>query len=217
MRTVKQTGIYARVSSEQQVAAKTIGSQLAALRQRVASDGLELSSEMEFIDEGYSGATLIRPALERLRDLAGCGLLDKLYVHSPDRLARKYAYQMLLIDELKRSGVEIIFLNRELSSSPEDQLLLQVQGMMAEYERAKIIERNRRGRLHAARSGSVNALSCAPYGYQYITKQEGSGQARLEILPEQARVVRQLFDWIGRDRLSIGEVCRRLTNGGEPT
>lgn len=70
MRTVKQTGIYARVSSEQQAVAKTIASQLAALRERVASDGLELSSEMEFIDEGYSGATLIRPALERLRDLA---------------------------------------------------------------------------------------------------------------------------------------------------
>jgi len=101
-------------------------------------------------------------ALERLRDLVVAGVVDRLYVHSPDRLARKYAYQVLLVDEFQRMGVDVIFLNREIGRSPEDDLLLQVQGMMAEYERAKIVERHRRGKLHAARSGAVNALSGAP-------------------------------------------------------
>lgn len=155
-----QVAIYARVSSEQQANAHTVASQLAALRQRVAADGLKLLGEHEFVDEGYSGATLVRPELERLRDLAAEGRLDRLYVHSPDRLARKYAYQVLLVDELQRAGVEVVFLNRELGRSPEDDLLLQVQGMVAEYERAKILERSRRGKRHAAQSGSVSVLSC---------------------------------------------------------
>jgi len=209
--------IYARVSSEQQAEAHTIASQVTALRERVTADGLALPAAMQFLDEGYSGATLVRPALERLRDAAAAGGIDRLYVHSPDRLARKYAYQVVLVEELGRSGVEVVFLNRELGRSPEDDLLLQVQGMMAEYERAKIIERHRRGKLHAARVGSVNVLSGAPYGYRYITKHDGGGQARYDLIPEEARVVRQVFEWIGRERLSIGEVCRRLMQAGEHT
>ena len=141
-----QVAIYARVSSEQQAQAGTIGSQLTALQQKVAQDGLPLSEELTFVDEGYSGSTLIRPALEQLRDVVALHGLERLYIHSPDRLARKYAYQVLLIDEFERAGVEIIFLNRALGQSPEDELLLQVQGMVAEYERAKILERSRRGR-----------------------------------------------------------------------
>ena len=112
-------------------------------------------------------------------------------------------------------GSRSIFLNRALGQSPEDDLLLQVQGMIAEYERAKIIERHRRGKRHAARAGAVNVLSGAPYGYRYITKYEGGGQARYEIVPDEARLVRQVFAWVGRDRLTIGEVCRRLTQAGE--
>ena len=209
--------IYARVSSERQATAQTIASQLAALRERVTADGCALPEAMEFLDDGYSGTTLVRPALERLRDLVAAGAIDRLYIHSPDRLARKYAYQVLLVDEFRRAGVEVIFLNRELGHSPEDDLLLQVQGMMAEYERAKIVERHRRGKLHAARAGVVNVLSGAPYGYRYIDKHAGGGQARYEVLPDEARVVRQVFDWVGRDRVTIGEVCRRLTQAGERT
>jgi site-specific DNA recombinase len=216
--TTVQAAIYARVSSDQQAAANTIESQLAALRAWVIDDeGLSLPAELEFIDDGYSGAALVRPALERLRDLAAAGGVDRLYVHSPDRLARKYAYQVLLLEEFSRSGVEVIFLNHEIGRSPEDDLLLQVQGMIAEYERAKLIERQRRGKRHAAHAGSVNVLSGAPYGYRYVTRHEGGGQARYEILLEEARVVRQIFEWIGGDRLTIGEVCRRLTQAGELT
>jgi site-specific DNA recombinase len=212
-----QVAIYARVSSEQQAEAHTVASQVAALRERVSTDGLTVPEAMQFLDEGYSGATLVRPALERLRDVIAAGSVDRLYVHSPDRLARKYAYQVLLVDEFRRAGVEVIFLNRALGHSPEDDLLLQVQGMIAEYERAKIIERHRRGKRHAARVGAVNVLSGAPYGYRYVPKYEGGGQARYEIIPDEARVVRQVFAWVGHDRLTIGEICRRLTHAGEVT
>ena len=166
--------IYARVSSEQQAEEGTIESQVAALRERVETEGFDLSEEMTFIDEGYSGANLIRPGLEQLRDVVALQGLERLYVHSPDRLARRYAYQVLLMDEFQRAGVEVVFLNRELGHSPEDELLLQVQGMIAEYERAKILERSRRGKRHAARGGDVAVLSGAPYGYHYVSKQEGA-------------------------------------------
>jgi site-specific DNA recombinase len=209
--------LYARVSSEQQAKEQTIASQVEALRQRVRDDGLTLPEELCFLDEGASGGTLLRPALERLRDQAAAGVIDRLYVHSPDRLARKYAYQVLLLDELKRCGVEVVFLNRQIGCSPEEDLLLQVQGMVAEYERAKILERSRRGKLHAARRGSLNVLGGAPYGYRYVGRREGGGEASYQVVEEEAQVVRQVFTWIGRDRCSIGEVCRRLKQQGTPS
>ena len=208
--------LYARVSSDQQTDAHTIASQLAALRARVTTDGYVLPEEMQFIDEGYSGATLVRPGLERLRDVSAAGGLERLYVHSPDRLARKYAYQVLLMDEFHRAGVEVVFLNRHLGQSPEDELLLQVQGMVAEYERAKILERSRRGKRHAGHAGVVSVLGGAPYGYHYISKALGGGVARFDLVPHEAEVVRQVFTWVGQERVSIGEVCRRLQRAGEP-
>lgn len=136
---------------------------------------------------------------------------------SPDRLARKYAYQVMLVDECQRADVEMVFLNRELGQSPEDELLLQVQGMIGEYERAKMLERSRRGKRHKAQQGLVNVLCGAPYGYRYITLIEGGGQARYEILDEQAQGVRQVFQWVGCQRMSMGEVQRRLSTAGVPT
>ena len=211
------TALYARVSSDQQAEAHTIGSQVAALRARVAEDGLVVPAEREFLDDGFSGATLVRPGLEQLRDLAAEGVIDRVYIHSPDRLARKYAYQALLLDEFQAVGVQVVFLNRALGQSPEDELLLQVQGMMAEYERAKILERSRRGKRHGAHLGNVAVLSGAPFGYRYIRKDEGGGAARYEIVLDEARVVRQVFHWVGLERASIGEVCRRLNAAGERT
>lgn len=209
-----RVGLYARVSGDQQAKEDTIASQLEALQQRIAADGLACTPELQFIDEGYSGSTLVRPALEQLRDAAAAGQLDRLYLLCPDRLARRYAYQVLLVEELRRCEVELVFLNRSIGSSPEEDLLLQVQGMMAEYERAKILERCRRGKRHAARRGSVNVLSGAPYGYRYIGKNEGHGQASYQVILEQARVVRQIFEWVGQERISIGEVRRRLASQG---
>lgn len=214
---VTRVAIYARVSSDLQAQQGTIESQVAALRQRVQSDGLMLEDELCFLDEGYSGSTLVRPALERLRDIAWAGGFQRLYVHSPDRLARKYAWQVLLVEELQRSGVELVFLNRTLGISPEEDLLLQMQGMIAEYERAKIMERSRRGKRHAARQGSVSVLGRAPYGYRYVSKHTAGGQAYYQVIPDQARIVKQFFEWVGRDRLSLRKVCRRLQQLGIPS
>lgn len=209
---------YARVSSEQQAEAGTIKSQVSELKEKIKADGLPIPPEgLQFIDDGYSGATLIRPALERLRDGVFNGIVDCVYVHSPDRLARKYAYQIVLMDEFQKAGAKVVFVNREIGKTPEDDLLLQVQGMMAEYERAKILERVRRGKLQGAKRGSINVLSGAPYGFRYVGKHEGDGDARYEIVFEEARVVQQIFEWVGRERVSIGEVKRRLDKAGIKT
>lgn len=213
----ERVGLYARVSGDHQVKEQTIASQVAALEERIKHDGRACDQELHFIDDGYRGSTLHRPGLERLRDVAAVGGLDRLYVHSPDRLARNYAYQVVLVEELQRCGVDIVFLNRPLGTSPEENLLLQMQGMIAEYERAKIVERTRRGKRYAARRGAVNVLSAAPYGYRYVSKPEGGGQAGYQVVLEEARVVRQVFAWVGEQRLSIREVSRRLVREGIPS
>src|SRR5262245_11568855 len=212
--TERQVGLYARVSSEQQAEANTIDSQVAVLRAQIAADGFDLRSVLEFIDAGYSGSSLVRPALERLRDVAAAGGLDRLYVHCPDRFARHYAYQVLLLDELTQRGVEVIFLNRPLGHTPEDQLLLHVQGLIAEYERGKFLERSRRGKRHAAQEGRVGILCHAPYGYRYVPKQEGGGDARFDIVWDEANIVQQVFAWVGHERCTINAVCRRLHQAG---
>ena len=183
-----RVALDARVSGEQQEKEDTIASRLEALVRRIATDGLECEPELHFVDDGCSGYILTRPGLERLRDQAAAGAIDRLYVLDPDRLSRKYAYQVLILEELTRCGVEVVFLKNPIGRGPEQDLLLQVQGMIAEYERAKIMERCRRGKQHAARRGSVNVLSGAPYGYRYVGKHEGGGEARYQVLAE-ARLV----------------------------
>jgi len=212
-----RVALYARVSSEQQARGNTVASQLVALREQINAAGLTVEPDDEFVDEGYSGTTLLRPALERLRDVVAAGVVDQVHVLAPDRLARRYAYQVLLVEEFRRSGADVVFANRPIGSSAEDDLLLQVQGMIAEYERAKILERSRRGRRHAARSGLVSALGKVPYGYRYIAKDAGGGLARVEVVPDEARWVRLMFAWVGLDRLSLREVVRRLYEAGVPT
>jgi site-specific DNA recombinase len=161
---MKPVAIYARVSSERQKEQETIASQTAALLEHAASQSWTVPTEWRFLDEGYSGASLVRPALDRLRDCIAEGQVDTVLVLSPDRLSRKYAYQILLAEEFQRHGAELVFVKSPAAKTPEDQLLAQVQGMIAEYERAQIIERTRRGKRHRARQGSVNVLSGAPYG-----------------------------------------------------
>ena len=207
---ITQVALYARVSCEQQVSAHTIASQLNALKERVKTDGYICPDNLQFVDDGYSGSTLLRPALEGLRDAVAHGDVERLYVHSPDRLARKYAYQVVLVDEFASAGVDVIFLNHPIGQSPEDELLLQVQGMVAEYERAKILERSRRGKRHAAQMGSLNAFSRAPYGYTFISKHLTGGQVRMEVNLTTARHVQQIFQWYVHEHLSLSEVCHRL-------
>lgn len=210
---MKETAVYARVSSDRQAREATIDSQLEALVQRAEEDGHKLLPSDLYADEGYSGSSLLRPALESLRDRAAEGRLDLVYIHSPDRLSRKLAYQALLLDELGRAGVEIVFLNHPVGESPEDQLLLQMQGSIAEYERAKILERNRRGKIHWARRGSASVLSCAPYGYYFVRKSDHEA-ARYEILENEAMVVRRIFHWCALEQLPLAAIARRLKADG---
>jgi site-specific DNA recombinase len=208
--------LYARVSSEHQVQGQTIDSQIAALRERAQSDGHRVTQDDVYADAGFSGSTLERPALERLRDRIADGRVDLLYVHSPDRLARRYAYQVLLLDEFNKRGVEVVFLQAPSQQNAEDALLVQVQGVVAEYERAKIMERSRRGRMHKAHGGVVNVLSCAPYGYRYVPKSDVT-PARLEILPPEAKVVQRIFDAYVVEQRSIYDIARMLTAEQVPT
>ena len=212
-----RVAIYARVSSDQQAERHTIDSQLAELKARAVQDGHQIQDDMLFIDNGHSGASLIRPALERLRDLVALSAIDVVYVHAPDRLARSYAHQVLLLEEFARAGTQAVFLNRPIGDTPEDSLLLQLQGMFAEYERAKVLERSRRGKRHRAQMGAVSVLSRAPFGYRYVTREAGGGAARYEIDEDAARIVRQIFSWVGHERLTLAAVCRHLLGNGIPS
>jgi len=213
---VTSAAIYARVSSARQKKDQTIGSQTAALRAHAGQLGVELPEEWVFEDEGHSGATLIRPALERLRDVvAGVGV-DVVLVYSPDRLARKFAYQALLIEEFARAGTRVEFIKGPRGDSPEDQLMVQFQGMFAEYEKAQLMERYRRGKAYRARSGSVNVLGGAPFGYRYINKTADSG-AGYEIIGHEAAIVAELFRRYADDGASIAGLTRWLTSENVPT
>src|SRR6516162_8180502 len=213
---MKTAAIYARVSSDKQREENTIASQTAALIAFAGEQQFEVPREWIFEDDGYSGASLIRPGLERVRDLAAEGLIQAVLVYAPDRLSRRYAHQILLIEELARAGVETLFVRAPRGSTPEDELLVQFQGMIAEYERAQILERSRRGKRHRARQGEVSVLSGAPFGYRFIRKTDHSA-AYYQIDEEQARVVRRIFELYSIQGLSIGAVARRLNEQAIPT
>ena len=208
--------IYARVSSARQKKDETIGSQTAALREHAAQARLDVPEEWVFEDEGHSGATLVRPALEALRDLVAQGCVDVVLVYSPDRLARKFAYQALLLEEFARAGVRAEFVRGPRGDSPEDQLLVQFQGIFAEYEKAQLAERYRRGKAHRARTGSVNVLSGAPFGYRYVRKTDLAGAA-YEIIGHEAALVAEMFRRYADDGASIADLARWLTGQGAPT
>src|SRR6266567_1351538 len=213
---MRMAAIYARVSSEQQREENTIASQTASRIEFASSHDLEVPGEWVFEDEGYSGAILERPGLERVRDLAAEGQIQVVLAHAPDRLSRKYAYQILLIEELARNGVETLFIKAPQGDSAEDQLLVQFQGMIAEYERAQILERSRRGKRHRAHSGEVSVMSGAPYGYRYIRKSD-EAPAAYAVVEAEARVVQRIYEMYTVEGISIGEITRRINAEGIPT
>jgi site-specific DNA recombinase len=213
---MKTAAIYARVSSDKQREENTIASQTAALVVFAREQQFEVPQEWVFEDEGYSGASLIRPGLERVRDLAAEGLIEAILVYAPDRLSRRYPHQVLLIEEFARAGVETLFVHAPRGSTPEDELLVQFQGMIAEYERAQILERSRRGKRHRARQGEVSVLSGAPFGYRFIRKTDQVA-AYYQVDEEQARIVRRIFELYSVEGLSIGAIARVLNEQAVPT
>src|ERR1700675_792457 len=213
---MKTAAIYARVSSDKQREENTIASQTAALVAFARAQQFEVPKEWVFEDDGYSGANLIRPGLERVRDLAAEGLIQAVLIYAPDRLSRRYAHQILLIEELARAGVETLFVRAPRGSTSEDELLVQFQGMIAEYERAQILERSRRGKRHRARSGEVSVLSGAPYGYRYIRKTD-EAPASYVVIDSEARVVQRVYAMYTVEALSMGEIARRLNAEETPS
>jgi site-specific DNA recombinase len=211
---VMKAAIYARVSTERQAERGTIGSQVEALRAHAARAGDELAGE--YCDDGCSGARLDRPGLDALRDAAEAGLFEVVYCLSPDRLARSYAYQVLILDELARLGVSVRFTDAPGldEHDPQARLLTQVQGVIAEYERAKIGERYRRGKLFRARAGEVIAWK-APYGYRRIPRGP-DGPAHLEIFEPETAVVRRIFAERAAGT-TIRQICRQLNADAVPT
>jgi site-specific DNA recombinase len=211
---VMKAAIYARVSTERQAGRGTIGSQLEALRAHVATAGDELAGE--YRDDGHSGARLDRPGLDALRDAAEAGLFEVVYCLSPDRLARSYAYQVLILDELARLGVGVAFTDAPAldQNDPQARLLTQVQGVIAEYERAKIGERYRRGKLFRSRAGEVISRK-APYGYRRIPRGP-DGPAHLEIYEPEAAIARRIFAERAAGT-TIRQICRQLNADAVPT
>ena len=212
-------GLYARVSSQQQADEQTIDSQVDSLRKRIRDDGQTLDAELCFLDEGYSGEVLLRPALERLRDMAYAGGLDRIYIYSPDRLSRKHAYQVLLLEELNEHDVEVGFLEpghttpdgRGQFFDPDARCLRGIrtrQDSGADSTRSPV-------------RGAARQAECLRRwrrtATRYIRKQDGDGEARYDIILEEARLVREMFTWVGVEGLSLGEVARRLTERGIPT
>ena len=158
-----------------------------------------------------SGARLDRPGLDALRDAVRDGEIDVIGVLTPDRLARKYAYQALLLEEFRRAGCTVAFLNHPISDDPGDQLLLQIQGAVAEYERALLSERFRRGKLQKARAGQLVGVH-PPYGYRYLPRRDGAA-GQLMVDETEADIVRMLYGWLTEERLTLRQILKRLNFG----
>jgi len=210
-----KVALYARVSTQRQEKQGTISSQVAALRTYAQEHHYPVAEEYVCKDEGYSGALLARPELDRLRDGAEAGAFDAVLVLSPDRLSRKYAYLILIVEEFERFGTQVIFLEQSPGDDPHSALLVQIQGAVAEYERAKITERYRRGKLHRARQGEVFWASI-PYGYRHITRKDNV-PAHLVVNESESEVVRKIFAWHADEGMTIRQITKRLTRERYPT
>lgn len=208
--------MYVRVSTDRQAEMQTSEQQVTLLQAYADQHGGRVRPEHVFRDEGVSGARLDRPALDRLRDAAARGEIDTVLVTSPDRLARRYAYQVWLLEECERAGCRVVFLERPPSDDPQDALVIQMRGAVAEYERTVIADRMRRGRLAALRAGRLLPWTTAPYGYRLnpLTPRDPSG---VRIEESEAALVRALFAWSVAEGLTIYAVAQRLTARGIPT
>jgi len=211
-----RAAVYARVSTTRQAQAQTIEQQLDRLRAAVAERGWELEDQHVYRDDGFSGARLGRPGLDRLRDHAALADLDVVLVAAPDRLARNYVHQVLLIEELAGHGCRVEFLDRPMSDDPHDQLLLQIRGAVAEYERTLITERMRRGRHARLRAGTLLPWTRPPFGYR-LDPDRPRDAAAVRTESGEAALVAQLFDWYLEPRATLYQLTARLAGLGVAT
>jgi site-specific DNA recombinase len=208
--------VYVRVSTQQQAQSQTIEQQLERLQAHCQAHQWSWQEVQIFRDEGYSGATLRRPGLDRLRDQAASGGFDQVIITAPDRLARKYVHQMLLIEELEGYGCQVHFLERPMSEDPNDQLLLQIRGAVAEYERSLIAERMRRGRQHKYRAGLLLPWTRPPYGYR-LDPDHPRDPAGVRVEAAEGAIVSELFARYVQPGQSLSSLSTHLKQLNVPT
>jgi site-specific DNA recombinase len=205
----ERAALYARVSTSRQEQEKTVRSQVDAIERACVEAGIVVSPERRYVDEGFSGSRLDRPALDALRDAVADGLIDRVLVYCPDRLARSYVHQQVILEELAKRGAQVHFVEHPVGERAEDRLLVQMQGVIAEYERAKILERTRRGRMHKVREGRMLPFGTAPYGYAIVRSRELPGGSVI-VDEVEAQNVRSMYRWVIEDGLSARQVAKRL-------
>lgn len=211
-----RAAVYVRVSTPKQVHQQTLEQQLERLRDHLREQGLTLEESLIFRDDGYSGSRLNRPGLDRLRDAIRERRLDQVVLTAPDRLARNYVHQVLLLEEFEQNGCQVKFLDRPMSQDPHDQLLLQIRGAVAEYERALITERMRRGRLAKLRAGILLPWTHAPYGYCPHPDRPRDPRG-LTLDPGAAAVVSEIFARYLEPGVGLLQVARLLRNRQTPS
>ena len=211
-----RAAVYARVSTPRQALTQSIEQQLDRLRAAAAARGWRVDEQHVYRDDGYSGASLSRPGLDRLRDHAALADLDVVLVAAPDRLARNYVHQVLLLEELAGHGCRVEFLDRPMSADPHDQLLLQIRGAVAEYERTLIAERMRRGRQARLRAGTLLPWTRPPFGYR-LDPERPRDPARVRLEPAEAALAAELFAWYLEPQATLSQLAKRLTDLGVPT
>lgn len=200
---------YCRVSTEEQREGQTIDSQVAEL-EKFASDKKWSTIDI-YKDNGWSGAILARPELDRLRDDASRGRFDAVLINDVDRLARDVSHLGVIRRDLERHRVRIIFRKLPGEQSPTQNLLVNILGSFAEFEKELIADRTRRGKRHKVEVRKQFLGSIPPYGFRYVTKSRSeSGEGRLEVLPQEAAHVRVMYRWVGEEGLSAHQVVKRL-------
>lgn len=210
-----RVALYARVSTQRQAQADGVAQQLDRLQAHAASQGWTVVAENIFRDDGYSGASLKRPGLERLRDRAALRHLDRVLITAPDRLARHYVHQVLLLEEITATGCQVEFLDRPMSQDPHDQLLLQIRGAVAEYERSLIAERMRRGRLRKLQAGLLLPWTRPPYGYR-VDPDRPRDPAGVRCDEAEAAAVAEMFAWYGEEGRSLYGLAQKLLSDAIP-
>jgi site-specific DNA recombinase len=208
--------VYVRVSTQRQAQTQTIEQQLDSLRTYHEAQGWPWQEEHIFRDDGYSGAKLRRPGLDQLREQVGRAAFDRVVITAPDRLARNYVHQMLLIEECERGGCQVEFVDRPMSHDPHDQLLLQIRGAVSQYERSLIAERMRRGRRQKYLAGGLLPWTRAPDGSR-VDPARPRDPAGVRLEPTEAAVVAELFSNYLPEGKSLKAETQRLTRLGVPS
>ena len=187
--------IYGRCSTEEQKEGQNIESQIHELKKYAQENGYVISKE--YRDDGWSGGLLARPALDELRDDATKALFQVVLVNDVDRLARDVSHIGIIKRDLEKKGIQLIFRKLPSGNSPTDNLMVNMLGSFAEFERELIADRTRRGRRYKAEIKKLIVGHTPPYGYRYVKKdKDNNAEGRYEINDAETSVVKKMFELV---------------------